>query len=575
MKPTAQPRPRTGARSRRLLPGIAAAALALAAGLLSTPAASAATPDPATPKVSAPRTGPTPGFRGKDLSSPCYTGSSGDGPGWVGNNDLTLTVTGKSPVGKRLTPSFQLWDTTDGGKRTTYPGSGTGPDYRAYIGKDKLAHGKRYGWRARVTDSKLTSPYTPWCYFRVDHTQPTGRITSKDFPASDSGITPTKHPGQEGTFTLTGADTGSGVACARWSVNESLSVGWKCSDEATDLHVVRLTNGTAKIKVRPPTWGSNYLYLEVMDNAGNVSQTLYYSFSVPSDPNAKRSFGDIDQDGRPDVLLPDAAGNLRKPGADPRSTASAHRQAAPGTSGTWAAVQYSHRGGFGVRTVDDLVAHAPGGLYAFVFRNNGVGEFTNDGPTALEKPTTCLNSAAKAIPCATHGFGTDWTEVTAIAAVGSPTGDTNLTGGALPKTSLLLVENGRLWLVGSGAAGMISDTATLLSPNDTRWAGYDLLTPGRAQGTDFPTLWARSKADGKIRAFALNTPSAFANPTAGPVLATLATKTAPRIGSDGDLTGDGIPDLWSVSPTGVLSVHPGKGTATPYPKVTGFAAPTP
>lgn len=45
----------------------------------------------------------------------------------------------------------------------------------------------------------------------------------------------------------------------------------------------------------------------------------------------------------------------------------------------------------------------------------------------------------------------------------------------------------------------------------------------------------------------------------------------PTIGSDGDLTGDGISDLWSISSTGSLTVRPGTtGNGTSTSAVTGF-----
>ncbi|MEU6865379.1 hypothetical protein ABZ924_19245 [Streptomyces sp. NPDC046876] len=45
----------------------------------------------------------------------------------------------------------------------------------------------------------------------------------------------------------------------------------------------------------------------------------------------------------------------------------------------------------------------------------------------------------------------------------------------------------------------------------------------------------------------------------------------PRIGSDGDLTGDGLPNLWSADTPGKFTVFPGVDTTSPYPSVTGFA----
>lgn len=546
---------------------VATAALALAVGLAA--AAPAAAADPAAPKVTAPRTSPTPGFHGEDRYSHCYTNPySGSGAGWIGGGDVTLSAKAVSPSGASVETTFQLWDTAYGGKRisqttarSTYPKAGT------TFAREKFADGGQYAWRARATDGKLTGAYTPWCYFRVDTTQPSAEVTTDATP---------KKVGEEATFTLKGTDTGSGIACARWQTDSTFSVGWSCSDEATDLHVVRLTDGKADIKVKPESWGSQAVYLQTMDNAGNVADT-YLSYYAQSS-TAPIALGDIDADGKPDVLAPDAAGHLRTRGADPRDTPNAHAAAAPGDLGSWARVQYTHRGSLHQDRVDDLVAHAPGGAGLYLFHNAGAGHFTEQGPGVVGKPSTCKDAAGKAIDCAKNGLGGDWSKVTGIAAYGSPRGDTPADGQRLTRTSLLFVENGRLWLVEAAFGSWLSREATLISGNTTRWAGYDLLTPGRAQGTDFPTLWARSQKDGTVRAFTIKgTPaapdfSAFANPSAAPVLTTLAPAAHPRVGSDGDLTGDGIPDLWSADASGKITVFPGKGKAKPYPTVTGFAA---
>ncbi|MET9959438.1 VCBS repeat-containing protein [Streptomyces sp. NPDC006326] len=545
---------------------LAAAMLALALGQAVASPASAAGEDPAAPRTIAPRTSPTPGFAGEDRFSDCDTDPySGSGAGWIGHGDVTFRATTTSASATQLQTTFQLWDTSYGGPRTDYTTLWAPPgEARADIPRDRLTDGGLYAWRARTADGKLTGSYTAWCYFRVDHTSPTADVTTDATP---------KKVGEEAVFTLHGSDTGSGIACARWRTTSTPSVGWRCSNEATDNHVVRLTDGSLDIKVTPATWGSQSVYLETMDNAGNVSQSARVDYyAQPS--TARASFGDIDADGKPDVLVPDADGNLRKPGSDPRATANARHAAAPGGSGSWADVQYTHRGTLSGDQVDDLIAHVPGGSALYLFRNDGGGRFTDQGPVLLRKPRTCQDVAGQVIGCAQHGFGPDWTQVTQIAAYGSPQGDTAVDG-ILPPTSLLSVENGRLWLTQTGGVGLAWES-TLISPDDDRWAGYELLTPGTAQGTAFPTLWARSRADGTIRAFSVkgspDAPdfSAFADPAAGPVLATMPTAANPRIGSDGDLTGDGLPDLWSADPSGKLTVFPGVGIAGPHPTVTSF-----
>ncbi len=164
-----------------------------------------------------------------------------------------------------------------GGPRTDYPASWAPPgEARTVIPRDRLTDGSQDAWRARTSDGQLTGPYTQWCYFRVDHIPPTADMTTDATP---------KKAGEEAVFTLHGSDTdtGSGIVCARWSTNGTPSAGWRCSDEATDAHIVRLTDGTLDIKLKPATWGSQSVYLETMDPRG-TSPSLPAWTTTPSRP---------------------------------------------------------------------------------------------------------------------------------------------------------------------------------------------------------------------------------------------------------------------------------------------------
>ncbi|MFD0723413.1 hypothetical protein [Streptomyces globosus] len=207
-------------------------------------------------------------------------------------------------------------------------------------------------------------------------------------------------------------------------------------------------------------------------------------------------------------------------GTDPAAAPSARPQLAPGWNG-WNGIQITHRGSLGFKNVDDLFAHQPARPDLYVYRNSGTGGLLDGtAPVDVPKPAGCATPGGAALDCAAHGYGADWSKTTQIAAFGSLSGDT-AKDGALGRTSLLFVENGRLWLVPAGTTNNLADRSVLLSPNDNRWDGYELITPGRAQGTDLPTLWARSKADGSLHAFSVKGTAqapdltGFGNPAGG------------------------------------------------------------
>ncbi|MFE5536447.1 ricin-type beta-trefoil lectin domain protein [Streptomyces sp. NPDC056492] len=546
-----------------------------------------------TPTVWWPRTRPTPGFASSASYADCRTpgtANAWDNPGWVGaNNNVTLTTSTYSATKRQLQTTFQYWDDDTG--KTDYAQTGWNGDYGdATVDIGPLTDGHQYGWAARTTDGTLTSTPTEWCFLRVDRTPPTAAVSSTDFPASGTIGAHPKQTGDEGTFTVTGTDPApagggrsSGLACARWTTDpvRALAGNWKCTDSDT----AKFAEGKADIKVTPQSWGTNHLYVQTQDNAGNLSQPVVYSYYVPANPNSpKPIFGDVTGDRKADVLLPDSTGALRVigGGSDPATASKASVKSAPDRNG-WHTIQTSHRGSLGEKRVDDLFAHAPEDESLLIYSNNAVaGRFDSQAANTVAKPAACVTSRYEALDCSAQGYASNWSKVTQLAAFGSVTGDSGDDPDALPRTSLLFVENGRLWLAEAGSLNEFKPRAVLLSANDTRWDGYDLITPGRAQGTDFPTLWARSKTDGTLHAFSVKGTAqapdltGFTDPAAGLISGKVEPKTYPRVGSDGDLNGDGIPDLWAVDTNQQLVAFNGAGTMTggtgaSYPMASGIS----
>ncbi|WP_146258983.1 ricin-type beta-trefoil lectin domain protein [Streptomyces tateyamensis] len=553
------------------------------------------------PSAWGPSITPQPGFASTNTHFPCNSGGTNpwDNVGWIGaNQNIKLSVNSWSPAWMNLYSAFHVfWNSSASsgswGLNSGWGGSvNTGDGANSVtIGLSNLQDGQVYGWNAGAydyasPDSGLSSPWTGLCYFGIDRTPPTVSIGSTDFPPSGTpNPHPTKFAGQAGTFALHGTDpapasgAASGVACFRISTDPSPVTGWKC----TDPGIIPAT--TSSFQFTPGNWGTNIVYAQAQDNAGNYSQPTAYAFYAPWSPSSKAVFGDVTGDGKPDIVLPDNSGNLKliSSGADPTNAVSARAGLSPnGTS--WNGVQFTHRGSLSQNiSVDDLIAHTSSGVDLYQVLNTGNGTY-NLPTTVGAMPSNCLDTSGKNMTCPA-GIGGDWSKVTAIAAIGKPEGENN-TPTSVSRTSLIAVVNSKLWLFhGAAESNNLGDyfdgTARLLSGSD--WTNYDLINPGPANGGNQPTLWARNRADGTIHAYRITggtTPNYtdFADPVANGIVLTgvnLPTGSYPTVGSSGDLNGDGLADLWATTPSGQLKLWSGAGTATTGAVIGFISTPAP
>ncbi|MER7759224.1 ricin-type beta-trefoil lectin domain protein [Streptomyces sp. NPDC097619] len=544
------------------------------------------------PTIWWPRTAPTPGFADTGSHNDCRTPNTNgwENAGWVGaNQNIRLTASVWSPIGhNELKTGFHVWDDQDPGYnhvREIQSGAYSSPEYSL----GGLTDGHQYGWAAGVNDGWLSSDSTDACYFRVDKTPPAVTITSDDFPASGTlNVKPNKKFRQEGVFRVTGSDpapsTGlhsSGPACIRWTDNPTPVTGWSCDDPG----VIRGSGG--EFRFTPRNWGTNVLFAQAMDKAGNYSQPFPYTFYAPWDPSTGAAVpGDLTNDGRGDILDADPAGNLRVLTADNDPTTA---QAAPlglapqGTS--WKDVRTTHRGALRAMGVDDAFAVTKANptlaKNLYVYMNSGTGAFSTY--TALDRPEAWATTNGAELDEAPAGWKTDWSETSQILALGAlkaklSSSDVTRT---TTNTSLLTVEQGNLWLYRSAANNSLDAAAVKVSGTGD-WDGYELINPGPASGTQQPTLWTRSLADGTIRAYPIKTKadtgrldlSGLASPGAGTVIMTgMTPQKYPRIGSVGDANKDGVADLYAIE-AGSERLKFWEGRTDSSSAVTGFTAPS-
>ncbi|MFI8822477.1 FG-GAP-like repeat-containing protein [Streptomyces sp. NPDC053431] len=230
--------------------------------------------------------------------------------------------------------------------------------------------------------------------------------------------------------------------------------------------------------------------------------------------------GDLTGDGRADFLAVKDDGSLRLYSGTGGGALAGMRQI--GTGG-WTGAAVSHRGDWTGDGREDVLARIGDELW--VYPNKGSGEL--------------------GARIAMGGRPTGWSNAGA-----TPLAAGDVDGDGLP--DVLARSTTGLWLHRGGPAvdGRPTFAAkAALQIGDAEWAGYDVILPGDVTGDGKADVWGRDRVTGQIRQYASQGAQHLATPrdlTGGPWTAADRRLAV----SAGDVTGDGLTDLWTTRTAG-------------------------
>jgi hypothetical protein len=463
----------------------------------------------------------------------------------IGNTSVTLSARVSDPDGPSvLQVEFTVDDETDG----TSSGPVITPavtDTVAILNlpSSRLADGHTYGWRVRAFDGELYGASTPTCHFIVNQRQPAAPVASSvTYPRGYNGP-PARTPGD---FTFAVPPGTDPPVRYYYTLNSPLSV--PAPDHSGPVPGGAVVDaapggGPTTVEITPRRPGSNRLYVQAINVAGNPSEPAMYPFGTSPllEPDVA---GDFDGDRRPDFVV---AGTAARPGLWVyRGTGGGHLSPAgvevggdgvfSGGPGTWTGAQVSS---FDVNGdgLNDLFVHtsAAGGYYTAILPGNGDGTFDSAGISLVD---------------VTDAGGHP-------VRPGQLVAGTTLDLGGMPIRDLYGTIGDNLYLFPPTFPPGTFDAPQLVSAG---WSGW---TISPAQSGQDPALYARNDATGELDLWIGNAATGVPPGAAGSVKTVVARRgfSAAKVPviEGGDIDVDGRPDFWAVQKNGDVVAYLSNG----------------